>query len=262
VTWSGGQGLPGPRRRLASLAAATVPFALCVALLPPLDIEVSIGSALLSFAVVLLALGVLVYGLSWVAEGIPTPRLLVSGTVAAALSVPAAFAARPEMLTEGPGPLVLAALFVADVLRIIAAAAVGISLARQVSSMGVALLIAGVATTADLFSVFAGPTKALVESGSPALDFLLLVFPLLGAAYGFGLGVSDFVFLALFTALARHLALRPTLTLTATLAAVFLALTTGLLLARPLPALPFVSLAFLLANGDLLFARPRKHPPR
>jgi hypothetical protein len=228
--------------------------------MPALRTEISSASAVLSFALVLAPLGVLIYGLLLAVDGLPTPRLLLLGAASALLSVPAALVASPEALTGSPDPLVLAALSSADLLRVFAAASVGVSLSRHVSSAGVALLIAGVATAADLFSVFAGPTKALVEAGSPALNFLLLVFPVLGAAYGFGLGVSDFIFLALFAALARHLVLRPTLTMAATIAATLLALTAGLLFERPLPALPFISVAFLIANGDLLLAALRKRP--
>jgi hypothetical protein len=70
------------------------------------------------------------------------------------------------------------------------------------------MLIVAVATASDLFSVLAGPTRTLVEEDSPALDLLLLVFPIFGSALGFGLGVSDFIFLALFAAASRFLNLR------------------------------------------------------
>jgi hypothetical protein len=228
--------------------------------MPAVRLEVSAAVALLSFALVLASLAVLLHGLLQAADDLTTPRLLLLGFAAAALSVPAALAARPEALSSSPGLPTLGALFAADLLRVAAAVSVGVSLSRHVSSSGVAILIAGVATAADLFSVFAGPTKAIVESGSSALDFLLLVFPVLGTAYGFGLGVSDFIFVALFAAIARYLALRPTLTLAATVAAALLALAASILLQRPLPALPFVSLAFVLVNGDLLLASLRKHP--
>jgi hypothetical protein len=104
----------------------------------------------------------------------------------------------------------------------------------------------------DLLSVFAGPTRVLVEEESPVLDFLIVVFPTFGSALGFGLGVSDFVFLALFAAASRFLSLRYVATLICLCSAAFLAVTAGLLLGRPLPALPFVATAFLLANADLI----------
>ena len=117
----------------------------------------------------------------------------------------------------------------------------------------IALLVAGLAA-ADLFSVFAGPTRALVESGAPALDYLLLIFPTFGYPLGFALGLADFIFLTLFAALARHLEGLGTLpTLALGFAAVLLAMLTGLLLARPLPALPFIALSFVLTNASPLY---------
>src|SRR5918997_1374803 len=126
------------------------------------------------------------------------------------------------------------------------------SLARYVKSVGVVVLIVAVAIASDLFSVFAGPTKALVEEDSPALDVLLHIFPTFGSALGFGLGVSDFIFLALFAAASRFLHLRYTATLLGVCFAAFLAVTAGLLLQRPLPALPFIATAFVIVNADLI----------
>ena len=75
---------------------------------------------------------------------------------------------RPEALASGPAVAPLARLFVADASRIRAAAR---GLARHANSIGMTLLIAAAAvvTAADLFSIFAGPTTAVVQEGSPAL---------------------------------------------------------------------------------------------
>jgi hypothetical protein len=156
----------------------------------------------------------------------------------------------PGNLENSPGLL----LSLANLSRIVAAACIGISLARYVSSVGVALLIVAVAVGSDLLSVLAGPTRMLVEEDSPVLNLLLLVFPTFGSALGFGLGVSDFVFVALFAAASRFLNLRYAATLVCLCFATFLAVTAGLVLERPLPALPFVAGAFLLANADLIFS--------
>ena len=130
----------------------------------------------------------------------------------------------------------------------------GIALARYITSVGVVLIIVFAAIASDLFSVFAGPTRVLVQEDSPVLDGLLLVFPTFGSALGFGLGVSDFIFLALFAAAGRFLNLRYVATLLGVCFAAFLAVTAGLLLERPLPALPFIAIAFVLVNADLIVA--------
>jgi hypothetical protein len=66
----------------------------------------------------------------------------------------------------------------------------------QTSSPGIALLIAGLATAADLFSVFVETAKDTVERGAPALDYLLLIFPTFSYPLGFALSVTDFICLA------------------------------------------------------------------
>jgi hypothetical protein len=194
------------------------------------------------------------HGFFLAARGYATSRLLALGAAAAALGALLAFLARPDNLENGSYFLLSLALLLANLLRIVAAASVGISLARHVGSVGVALLIVAVATASDLFSVFAGPTRTLVEEDAPALDLLLLVFPTFGSALGFGLGISDFIFLALFAAASRFLNLRYHATLLCTCFATFLAVSAGLLLERPLPALPFIAAAFVLVNADLILA--------
>lgn len=196
----------------------------------------------------------LLHGSLLAARGYATSRLLALGAAAAALGVLFALLVHPEGVENGSGVHLPFALSLANLFRILAAASVGISLARYVGSVGVILLIVAVAVVSDLFSVFAGPTKTLVEEDSPLLDLLLLVFPTFGSVLGFGLGVSDFIFLALFAAASRSLNLRYLATLLCLCFAIFLAVTAGLLLERPLPALPFVAIAFVLVNGDLILA--------
>lgn len=205
---------------------------------------------ILAYTLAIVPAGFVLHGLPGLTGDLATPRLLALGAVAAALGGLAAFLSRPEVLTEGairlPGLIVL---FIANALRILGAASLGIVLARYVLSPGAALLIAIVAIASDLFSVFAGPTKVLLREDSPALDVLILTFPTFGTPLGFGLGVSDFVFLALFSYMSRSLGFHYPLTLICCCAATLLALTTGLLLERPLPALPFIALSFILVNA-------------
>jgi hypothetical protein len=207
-----------------------------------------------AYALVLVPVSLLLHGSLVAAGGYATSRLLALGGVSAALGVSSAFLARPEDLESGSGVMVLLALCVANLSRILAAACVGIALARYVTSVGTVLIIVLAAIASDLFSVFAGPTRALVQENSPILDGLLLVFPTFGSVLGFGLGLSDFIFLALFAAAARFLNLRYVATLLGVCFAAFLAVAAGLLLERPLPALPFIAIAFVLVNADLMVA--------
>jgi hypothetical protein len=213
-----------------------------------------------AYALILIPMPLLIHGFFLAARDYATSRLLALGAISAAFGLLSALLARPESLERGSGVLVLLALSVADLSRILAAACVGISLARYVSSVGTILIIVAAAIASDLFSVFAGPTRVLMREDSPALDVLLLVFPTFGSALGFGLGVSDFIFMALFAAASRFLNLRYIATLLGVCFAAFLAVSVGLLLERPLPAIPFVATAFVLVNVDLIVAFLAKRP--
>jgi len=223
-------------------------------LLPLVDTmpEFILEARIIAYVLVLVPMSLLLHGFFVAAGGYATSQLLALGAVSAALGLSSAFLARPEDLVDGSGVLVLLALCVANLSRILAAACLGIALARYITSVGVVLIIVLAAVASDLFSVFAGPTRVLVQEDSPVLDGLLLVFPTFGSALGFGLGVSDFIFLALFAAASRFLDLRYAATLLGVYFAAFLAVTAGLLLQRPLPALPFIAVAFLLVNADLI----------
>ena len=221
--------------------------------LPRLDTPL-LAARIVAYALVLVPVALLLHGSLVAAEGCATSRLLALGAVSAALGLSSAFLASPEDLANGSGVLVLLALCVADLSRILAAACLGISLARYVTSVGTVLIIVLAAIASDIFSVFAGPTRVLVQEDSPILDGLLLVFPTFGSALGFGLGLSDFIFLALFAAASRFLNLRYVATLLGICFAAFLAVTAGLLLERPLPALPFIAIAFVLVNADLILS--------
>ena len=253
-------GLSGGSRRVTPFAATPalplvvaglVGLAAVVALLPFLgDDSVSLPEQILSYVLAVAPSSALVYGLlALLDSNLRTPRLLLLGAAAGAGGAQAAYqGGRPEDLAV-PAALPLALLFLADALRMAAAVSLALALARQVTSTGAALLVAVVASASDLFSVLAGPTRALVREDAAVLDFLLLIFPTFGHPLGFALGVADFVFLALFVALAAYLALNPLATILLGCASILLAMLTGLFLGTAIPALPFVALSFLAANA-------------
>jgi hypothetical protein len=83
---------------------------------------------------------------------------------------------------------------------------------------------------------------------------LILLVASSGSPLGRGRGLSDFIFLLLFAAASRFFDLRYTATLLGVCCAAFLAVTAGLLLERPLPALPFIAIAFVVGKADLVVA--------
>lgn len=227
--------------------AFTLPFAA--------EDQPSLLTQISDYALAIIPIALVLHGLLDLTGILDTPRLLCLGTATAVLGFLIAFPARPDVLAEGPRILPLAALVLSNTLRVISAATLALALARYVASPSIALLIAGVATASDIFSVFAGPTKALLQQDSPVLDFLLLLFPGFGTSLGFGLGLSDFIFLAFFAYVSHLLNLRYYLTLAFGGLAAIIALSASLLLQYPLPALPFISLSFVLVNALPIYLR-------
>ena len=121
------------------------------------------------------------------------------------------------------------------------------------------LLVALLIVPVDTYSVFQGPTKVIVEEQPEVFDALSIAFPLPGEHNSAQLGLPDVLFFALFLAAAVRFGLRPGLTWLA------MALSFGATLAiavgaevAGLPALPLLSAAFVLVNGDLIWRQTRR----
>jgi hypothetical protein len=123
------------------------------------------------------------------------------------------------------------------------------------------VLVALIIPVVDSFSVFRGPTRHIVTEKPSIFDRLAFAFPVPGEPDPARLGPPDILFFALFLAAATRFGLRTgwtwlamTLSFGATLAlAVWLELS-------GLPALPFLSLGFLLPNVDLIWRKLRPAP--
>jgi hypothetical protein len=121
-------------------------------------------------------------------------------------------------------------------------------------------LVAAVIPLVDAFSVWRGPTRHIVTERPGVFDALSFSFPVPDAG-AFQLGLPDLLFFALFLASADRWGLRVGATWLAMVASfgVTMAITVG---ADPfgiggLPALPLLSVAFLLANADIFVRRLR-----
>jgi hypothetical protein len=108
----------------------------------------------------------------------------------------------------------------------------------------VAVLVIGV----DIYSVFAGPTKQLLESGGSAVSTFTVPITGPGLYAAAGLGVVDFLFLGLFSGAALDWRLRPRLTIPLCMLSFSVTLAVAVHEHRSVPALPLLSLAFLLPN--------------
>ena len=110
----------------------------------------------------------------------------------------------------------------------------------------------------DIVSVARGPTREIVENQPQVFDALSIAFPIPGEENSAQLGLPDILFFALFLAAASRFGLR----LGWTWLAMALSFGTTLALAvafdvAGLPALPLLSVAFVLVNADLLWRELR-----
>jgi hypothetical protein len=133
------------------------------------------------------------------------------------------------------------------------------------------VLVAVIVPWVDSYSVWRGPTKTIVTKQPQVFDALSFTFPVPGQAGGAKLGLPDLLFFSLYLGAAARWRLRTGWTwvcLTASLGAT-IALATWLEV-DGLPALPLLSVGFLLPNADLLWrdvwprvrsARDRRRAP-
>jgi hypothetical protein len=108
----------------------------------------------------------------------------------------------------------------------------------------------------DAYSVWRGPTKVIVTHHAHVFSALSYAFPIPGEHTAANLGVPDVLFFSLFLAAAGRFALRTGWTWLALTASfgITISLAVALSLAG-LPALPGLSLGFLLPNADLLWQK-------
>jgi hypothetical protein len=154
----------------------------------------------------------------------------------------------------------------ANFVKIAAVAAVGWWFLGFFEALSWVLLVALLIIPVDVFSVARGPTKEIVENQPQVFNALSVSFPLPGQHSSAQLGLPDVLFFSLFLAAAARFGLRVGWTwLAMTLSfGSTLALAVGLEVAG-LPALPLLSAAFVVVNGDLIWraykegsARPSK----
>jgi hypothetical protein len=145
----------------------------------------------------------------------------------------------------------------ATLAKLVASACLGIALAGLLQTPAEIVAIAVLVAAVDAYSVAAGPTRAIVLHHQQVLGAFTLAFHPPGT-YGVAqIGVSDFVFFALFAAASVRMGLRPRATWLATTASLGATMALSYAFDTALPALPLLSLGFLGANADLLLERSR-----
>jgi hypothetical protein len=124
------------------------------------------------------------------------------------------------------------------------------------------VLVALIIPWVDAYSVWRGPTKHIVTHHEHTFTLLSFAFPVPGETGAAKLGLPDLMFFALFLAAADRFRLRVGWTWVCLTASVgtTMALATWTDVGG-LPALPLLSLGFLLPNADLLWRLVRKPRP-
>jgi hypothetical protein len=122
------------------------------------------------------------------------------------------------------------------------------------------IIVAAIIPFADALSVAAGPTKDIVNHHIEVYSAVAVAFLAPGGRAA-GLGPPDILFFALFLATTVRWGLRSGWTWLAMTAMYSLTLViANAANIGGLPALPFLSVGFLLANADLLWRRLRLRP--
>jgi hypothetical protein len=140
-----------------------------------------------------------------------------------------------------------------------AATAVGWLFLRFFEEATWVVLVACIVPWVDAYSVWRGPTHHIVHHQRHVFTTLSFAFPVPGENGAANLGLPDLLFFALFLGAAARFGLRVPWTwvgLTASFGAT-IALATGFDVGG-LPALPLLSLGFLLPNADLLWRAVRR----
>jgi len=145
-----------------------------------------------------------------------------------------------------------------DFAKLAAASALGFWFRSLFDTAGLVAVVALVIPFVDAYSVWAGPTRTIMSERPEIFTALAFALPVPGEEAAAQLGPPDLLFFAFFLSAASRFGLRPgatwalmSLSFGATLAIAQAASVDGL------PALPGLSLAFLAANGDLVWREVR-----
>jgi hypothetical protein len=144
----------------------------------------------------------------------------------------------------------------ANVAKVVAAAALGLWVAENLEHASWVVLVAVVSAAVDIVSVYAGPTKALLGEGPRVVGYFTVALTWFGYGVTEGytaLGISDIVFFSLYLGAARRFGLRAVASAVAMTASFVLTIVAALWW-EALPALPLLSVAFLAVNADKLWA--------
>jgi hypothetical protein len=206
---------------------------------------------------------------------LPTPSLWVEVVLIAVPVIPAVFAlvwlvlpvwssayTLPVAIVLGGAALALELAHdyrVSTFAKFGAYAALGFWFLRWFEEASWVVLVACIIPFVDAFSVYRGPTQNITKHHFGVYEHMAVAFVAPGKGGGAMFGPPDILFFALFTGAAVRFRLRVNLTWVLCAASYGIALAVAQAThASGVPALPFVSVAFLLANADVLWRRRQR----
>jgi hypothetical protein len=146
-----------------------------------------------------------------------------------------------------------------NVTKVVAFTLFGFWFVQMLEALSWVVLVAAAIPLADIASVYRGPTKVVVEEEPGVFERIAVSFSLPGEDAAARLGPPDVIFFALFLAAAARFGLRTGATWVAMTAALSVTLVaTYAFDLGGLPALPALSLGFLLPNADLIWRALRE----
>jgi hypothetical protein len=192
-----------------------------------------------------------VFGFVWLALpawALPLRRLLAAAVAFGALAV--------VLQATGASP-------VANFAKLGAMTFAGWCFLRFFEELSWVVLVAAIVPFVDSYSVWRGPTNTIVTKHVEVFDALSFTFPVPGVEGGAKLGLPDLLFFALFLGAAARWRLRPGWTWLCLVASIggTISLATWLEV-DGLPALPLLSIGFLVPNADLLWRAVRGRSAR
>jgi hypothetical protein len=192
-----------------------------------------------------------VFGFVWLALpawALPLRRLLAAAVAFGALAV--------VLQATGASP-------VANFAKLGAMTFAGWCFLRFFEELSWVVLVAAIVPFVDSYSVWRGPTNTIVTKHVEVFDALSFTFPVPGVEGGAKLGLPDLLFFALFLGAAARWRLRPGWTWLCLVASIggTISLATWLEV-DGLPALPLLSVGFLVPNADLLWRAVRGRSAR
>lgn len=158
-------------------------------------------------------------------------------------------------LLTAAGAIIVGLMPLEGLAKVIFATSLGLWISLILTSVAQVLLISLLIIGVDFYSVFLGPTKKMVESGGPWLEYLTISMPVFGESGASRIGAADIIFFSIFVGCTLTYRLRRTTTALAMTLSFVCTMVIGVRLDIGVPALPLLSILFILSNADLLYRR-------